>query len=478
MVVVRYPPSPTWHLHVWTLRTCLYNFLYAKKNNWKIIFRSEDTDKERSKKEFEDEIISGLKAMWLMDDSIPVFRQSERKANYKKYLEKLLESGDAYYCFMTKEELDRDREEQMKNKLPPRYSWKFRDYPLSEAKERISKWERWVIRLKTPESEDIIFNDLVKWETKINSRELDDFVIARSLNDPLYNFTVVVDDFEMWITHVLRGEDHISNTPKQILVYRALGLDIPDFWHFPLILNEDRSKMSKRQNKVCVDEYLKEWYLQEAILNFMALLWWNTSDEKEIYSLDELISVFSLEWVNKSSAIFDINKLDWLNWVYIKNLSLEDLLERISWFLNDDLKKISSENPEQFKKLINISHERLKKFSSINNEFVWLYAVKDSKPEMYPNARMKVTEESSKLSLEDVFPFIESLDEKLWNKEYLTKQMISFIESKWQKNAYYLWPMRVALTREQFSPWTMEVMDVLWKEESLKRIEEAIDSLG
>ena len=224
--------------------------------------------------------------MWLMDNDTPVFRQSERTEIYKKYLKQLLESDKAYYCFMTPKELEQERVEQKKKWLPPRYSWKFRDYPYEDAIKRVKFWEKAVIRIKVPENEIITFLDIVKWENTINSKELWDFVIAKSLSHPLYHITVVVDDYEMWITHVLRWEDHISNTPKQILIFRALWLDVPKFWHFPLILNEDRSKLSKRKNKVSVDDFLNEWYLKEALINFLALLWWNSSDEKEIFSLE------------------------------------------------------------------------------------------------------------------------------------------------------------------------------------------------
>ena len=476
-MILRYPPSPTWSLHVWTLRTCLYNFLYAKKHWWKIIFRSEDTDKSRSTIEFENDIIDGLKKMGLMDDDTPIFRQSERTEIYKKYLQKLLDSGNAYYCFMTPEELEKEKKEQREKKLPPRYSWKFRDYPIDKALERIKSWEKAVIRLKVPENEIITFTDLVKWDNTVNTKELDDFVIAKSMEYPLYHITVVVDDHEMWITHVLRWEDHISNTPKQILIYRALWAQIPEFWHFPLILNEDKSKLSKRKNKVSVDDFLNEWYMQDALINFLALLWWNTADEKEIFSLVELIEEFSLERVNNSWAIFDVRKLDWINGVYIKNFSINDLKEKIEPFLNDDLNSLSKSDTKTYDKMLEISHDRLKKLSDINNDFVWYFNPKKSDPEMYPHKKMKVTIESAKDAIESVLPFLESIEEDLWDKENLTLKLVFFIEKTWQKNAYYLWPLRVALTREQFSPGTMEVMAILWKGESLERIKDAVSGL-
>ena len=473
-MIVRYPPSPTWTLHVWTLRTCLYNYLYAKKHNGEIIFRSEDTDKERSKKEYEDDIILWLKNMWLMDDNTPIFRQSERTENYKKYLIELLESWKAYYCFMTPQELDNEREEQRKKWLPPRYSWKFRDYPYQDAIKRVGAWERAVIRIKVPENEIISFNDIVKWDNSVNSKELWDFVIARSLESPLYHITVVIDDHEMWITHVLRWEDHISNTSKQILIFRALWWDCPEFWHFPLILNEDKSKLSKRKNKVSVDDFLNEWYLPEALINFLALLWWNSSDEKEIFSLEELVREFSLEWVNKSWAIFDKKKLDWINSVYIKNLSKDDFKMKLEPFINKNFLEVLRSNNPLYEKVLKLSQERLKKFSEINSEFVWIYDPKNCEASSFPHNKMKVTKESAKEAIEDVFMFLEKIEEMQWNEENIKNSLISFIEKSGQKNAYYLWPLRVALTREQFSPWAFEVLDILWKEESMKRLRDSL----
>ena len=250
MNAVRHCPSPTGNLHIGTLRTMLYNYLYAKKNKLDIVFRIEDTDKERSTKAFEENITSSVIDMGLINKNVNIYRQSERSSIYKKYLEKLLESGDAYYCFMTKDELSKEREEQRINKLPPRYSGKYRGYPLEKANERLKNGERAVIRFKTPENIDIEFDDLIRGKTITNSREVQDFVIAKDLNSPLYNFVVVVDDHLMGISHVLRGEDHAPNTPKQVLIYNALGFEIPKFAHFPLILNSDKSKLSKRKNDV------------------------------------------------------------------------------------------------------------------------------------------------------------------------------------------------------------------------------------
>jgi glutamyl-tRNA synthetase len=308
MIRVRIAPSPTGLLHIGTVRTALYNYLFAKHEGGKMVFRIEDTDKERSTKEFEEDIVDGLMKLGIAGDEgvhIPEdkgYHQSGRVDVHMSDLKKLLEEDRSYYCGCSKERLEEMRKEQQAKKLAPRYDGTCADKKLTEG----------VIRLRIPTDRgDIKWVDLVRGETVIHSRELDDFVIARSIDDPLYHLAVVADDRDMGITHVIRGEDHISNTPKQILLFEALGCEVPQFAHLPLILNEDKSKLSKRKNKVSIDDYLADGYLPEALLNFLALLGWNTPDEQEIFSLEELVEKFSLDRVHKGGAVFDTKKLDW-----------------------------------------------------------------------------------------------------------------------------------------------------------------------
>lgn len=481
-IKVRNCPSPTWNLHIWTLRTALYNYLFAKKNWWKIVFRSEDTDRERSTLEYENDIVNWLEKMWIWYDEW-IFRQSERWEIYQKYIEKLLESWDAYYCFMTKEELDEIRETQMANKQATRYPNTYRDFDLKKAKELLEQWEKAVIRLKLPEKE-IVFDDLIKWEIKIHTKELWwDMVIARSVDQPLYNFAVVIDDYEMWITHILRWEDWISNTPKQICIYEKIWAEIPKFWHFPLILNEDKTKLSKRKNKVSVQDFLDEWYLKEALLNFIALIWWSPKNEDEFFTMDELIEKFSLEWVNKSWAVFDLKKLDFINSHYIKNFNLEELSEIISPFLWEKLQKIKLENPELFSKILKFSQERLKKLSDINSELEWFLEevnlseknIEEFKNEILFNEKMWVNSESIKEILENLKEFISWLEENFlewenFSEQILKEKIIEFIKSKDSKNWTYMWPLRACLSRLSKSPSPFEMMPLLWKKLSLERI--------
>ncbi len=479
---VRNVPSPTGLLHIGTVRTALYNYLFAQKNGGTLIYRSEDTDRERSKKEYEENIISGLTKLGILGTEgvhaggeFTPYRQSERAEIYREQLEKLLESGDAYYCFCTKEELDQEREEQQKQKLPPRYSGKCRNLDAEEAKQRVANGEKAVIRLKVPENREIIFNDLVRGENKTNTKELADFVIAKNLNQSLYNFTVAVDDHLMEITHVIRGEDHIPNTPKQILVYEAFGWDLPKFAHLPLILNQDKSKLSKRKNKVSVDDYLDEGYLPEALINFLALLGWNTSDEKEIFSLEELVEAFSLERVHKGGAVFDLEKLNWLNGYYLRNLEVDELIEKITPYLE---KVGLKADKAELRKYVPLVHERIKLLSEAPDLLRFMLVDElDYQAELFLHKKMKVDLEVAKMAIENSLPELEAIDHSEWNQANLEEVLIALVKKIEVKNGHVLWPLRVALTGEQFSPGVFEVAEVLGKETSLERIKKGLEKL-
>jgi nondiscriminating glutamyl-tRNA synthetase len=358
-VRVRIPPSPTGLLHIGTARTALYNYLFAEKNKGVMVYRMEDTDRGRSKKEYEDNITEGLTKLGIIGteglhaggDYGP-YRQSERTDIYVGYLSELIEKDTAYFCFCSKERLEEMREQQRKDKKPPRYDGACAALNPAESKKRVEGGENAVIRLRVPANQDVSWHDSVRGEIRIHSGELDDFVIARKSDDPLYHLTVTVDDHDMQITHVIRGEDHITNTPKQILIYRAFGWVKPIFAHLPLILNEDKSKLSKRKNKVSVDDFLAEGYLVPALINFLALLGWNTSDEQEIFSMEELVDKFSLDRVHKGGAVFDLKKLDWINGEYIKKAIAENV-EKFYNILEPFLKgQIPTDNPKRIQSMI------------------------------------------------------------------------------------------------------------------------------
>lgn len=485
---VRIPPSPTGLLHIGTVRTALYNFLFAKHNGGTLVFRMEDTDKERSKKEYEEDIINGLVKLGIAgDEGVHLgqsgYRQSEKTEDYKKCLGKLLEENKAYYCFCSKERLEEMKKEQMANKKPPRYDGCCADLDITEAKKRVEGGEKAVIRLRVPDNEDLSFTDLVRGETCINCKELDDFVIARAIDDPLYHLTVVVDDHDMNISHVIRGEDHISNTPKQILIFRALGYKEPQFAHLPLILNEDKSKLSKRKNKVSVDDYLNDGYLPEALLNFLALLGWNTPDEQEIFSMEELIEKFTLDRVHKGGAVFDLKKLDWVNGEYIKKEIAEDInsfYEKLLPFIEGE---IPTDNSELIKKMLQDSdfEGRFKKLSEIPEAFASiLNEMQDYSADLLVFEKFKITPEILKQVLPKAKEVLSNIDWKVGDSsksQEISDGLVGIVGELGLKNGQVLWPIRVALSGMEKSPNFATLAVYLGKEECLSRLNIALNKI-
>jgi glutamyl-tRNA synthetase/nondiscriminating glutamyl-tRNA synthetase len=330
MVVSRFAPSPTGYLHLGNARTAIFSYLFARHYGGKFILRIEDTDRERSSKEFEEMLLRDLE--WLGIEWDEFYRQSERFDIYKEYAQKLIESGWAYPCVCTPEELEEERKKAEEKGVPYRYSGKCRHMSLEDVK---GKGLPYTIRFKVPEGEVITFEDLIKGPISISVDDFGDFVIVRSDGSPVYNFVVVVDDALMGVSHVIRGEDHIPNTPKQILIYRALGFEVPKFAHLPVILGPDRSKLSKRHGAVSVKNYREEGFLPQAMFNYLCLLGWSPPEEgREVYSKEELIKLFDLKDVNDSPAVFDAQKLRWMNGVYIRKvLSIEELAKELTPFL-------------------------------------------------------------------------------------------------------------------------------------------------
>jgi len=490
MIRARIPPSPTGLLHIGTARTALYNFLFARHNHGVMVFRIEDTDKERSKKEYEENIASGLAKLGIIGDEgvglggkFGPYRQSERTDIYKKYLQQLLDENKAYYCFCSKKRLEEMRAEQNAKHAPPRYDGRCSGLDPDESKKRVQNGEPAIIRLRVPANEDLGFNDLVRGETVIMSKELDDFVIARKIDDSLYNFTVVVDDHTMEITHVIRGEDHISNTPKQILIYRAFGWEIPEFAHLPLILNEDKSKLSKRKNKVSVDDFMNEGYLPEALINFLALIGWNTPDEQEIFSMEELIEKFSLDRVHKGGAVFDIKKLEWINCEYIKKEIKEDLngfFKKLKPFLKG---KLPAKQDKLIKQMLQDPdfEGRFKKLSEIPDALSSFFSdVPDYPLDLIMFAKFNITKDILKKVLERVKSVIGNTD---WEKgdssktAELSEKMVGIVSELGLKNGQVLWPIRVALSGLEKSPNFSTLMVYLGKEEVLKRLDFALNKI-
>ncbi len=333
-VRVRFAPSPTGPLHIGGARSALFNWLYARRYGGTFIVRVEDTDLERSSRQSEENILDALRWLGLdWDEGVDVggpygpYRQMERLELYKKYADNLLNSGAAYLCYCSEEELAAEREALMAKGELPRYLGRCRDLTAAERASLEAAGRRPVVRFRVPENEVVLVRDLVRGDVSFEGSEIGDYIIVKSDGIPTYNFAVVVDDHTMKISHVIRAEEHLSNTPRQILLYNALGWEIPAFAHVSLILGKDRSKMSKRHGATSIEQYQNRGYLPEALANFLALLGWSPGSEEEIFSLDELKEQFTLERVAKSPAVFDLDKLNWLNGHYIRETDLERLTE-------------------------------------------------------------------------------------------------------------------------------------------------------
>jgi len=487
-VKVRFAPAPTGPLHIGGARTALFNYLFAKKVGGVFLLRIEDTDIKRSSPEWEKDIIENLKWLGIEWDEGPI-RQSERKEIYRKYIEKLYEKGYLYWCFCSKEELEAKRQDQIARGEPPRYNGQCRNLTKKDIERFKKEGRKGVLRFKVP-SKIIVFNDLIRGKIEFDTSLFGDFVVAKDFETPLYNLAVVIDDFEMKITHVIRGEDHLSNTPKQILIQEALGFPRPKYAHLPLILAPDRSKLSKRHGAIAVSEYRKMGYLPEALLNFIALLGWNPGTNEEIFSKKELIERFSLERVQKSGAVFNIKKLEWMNGYYIRKTSLEKLTQLCIPYLEEGrlIEKIE-ENKfkikdtgreidfEFLKKIISLFQERLKVLSEIKTLSDFFFKEKiEIDPKLLSWKGMG--KEEIKESLEICLETLEKIEEKNWNKEKIREIMVKKAESKEKPDrGWLLWPFRVALTGKPASPPPFDIAEILGKKETLKRIKNAIWSL-
>ncbi|MFH1460807.1 MAG: glutamate--tRNA ligase [Patescibacteria group bacterium] len=449
----RFAPSPTGLFHIGSARTALFNYLFARKNKGKFILRIEDTDLERSDKKYEKDIIEGLKWLGLEWDEGP-YRQSERIDIYQPYIKKLLDSGQAFYCDHTKEELEKEKKEQIKEKQAPRHIC-----------QRQGKAKKGIIRFRAPKGK-IVFNDLIRGKLEFEGELLGDFSIARDEKTPLYNLGVVIDDAEMKISQVIRGEDHISNTPKQILLFHALGFALPQFAHLSLILGPDKSKMSKRHGAMAVSQYQEQGYLLEALINFMVLLGWNPGTEQEVFSLKELIKEFSLERVHKSGAIFNLQRLDWLNGYYIRKMDLAELTKKCLPYLP------AKTDFEYAKKVVKLEQERMKKLSEIGDLTKFFFEDKLD----YPADLLiwkKMTLKQVKKNLKLIYEILSKTGD--FSQKSLESTLCPLREE--QGAGELLWPLRASLSGQKASPGPFEIMEVLGKEKTLKRIKEAIEKI-
>ncbi|MBU2591138.1 MAG: glutamate--tRNA ligase [Nitrospinota bacterium] len=456
-VRTRFAPSPTGYLHVGGVRTALFNYLFARQHGGEFILRIEDTDQTRSTEESIAQILEGMKWMGLDWDG-PVTRQTERFAAYKSHVDRLLSEGNAYRCTCSPEELDAKRKLAMAEGRKPQYDGTCRN------RNDISPDGPHVIRFKSPAEGATTFTDLVRGDMSVNNAEIDDLIIWRTDGTPTYNLSVAIDDAEMGISHVIRGDDHLANTPRQVQLYEALGYPIPKFAHIPMILGPDKARLSKRHGAASILEYREMGYLPEAVINYIARLGWSYGDQ-EIFSMKELIDCFSLDRVGRSPAVFDTEKLDWLNTHYIKNGDDLALTQAIKPFLSKD--SISVEDKD-----IIVGIPSLKQRSRNLLEMA-------QGTEYYLLDEIKYEEESaSKFLTEDNLPYIKKVEERLLlldlvSHETLEKLFNEVCEETNTKLGTIAQPVRVALTGKKVSPGIYDVIQVLGRDRSIKRLQSA-----
>lgn len=489
---VRFAPSPTGYMHVGNFRTALYTYLFAKKNNGNFILRIEDTDQKRYVQDALEKLINILnwagfdysEGVYIENGKViqkgdcGPYIQSERLEIYKKYAEELVKNGHAYYCFCTPERLENMRKDQLANKQAPMYDRTCFKLSKEEIEQKIKNSEPYVIRQKINAEAWTEFEDLIRGKVKIKNELLDDQVLLKSDGYPTYNFANVVDDHLMKITHIMRGEEYISSTPKYIQLYQNFGWNEPKIAHLPLILNPDKTKLSKRQGDVAVEDFIQKGYLKEAIINFVALLGWNPGEgsTQEIFTTDELIEKFDFDHVHKAGAVFDLKKLDWLNSQYIKNLSINELYEKsLEFFQQKDFYKnapVEKKSEEYLKKVLTIEQERLSKLSEAgeNNKFFFQNIEYDKNLLKWKDMNDKALGNSLQKSKE----VLEKIEGEKLTKENITERLL---EAAGEKRGDLLWPLRVALTGEKKSPPPGEVVWVLGKEESLKRVYLALEKI-
>ncbi|HLD70266.1 MAG TPA: glutamate--tRNA ligase [Negativicutes bacterium] len=472
---LRFPPSPTGPAHIGTVRTILFNYLFAKQNKGETVLRIEDTDKERSKLEWVQNIIDELHWLGIDWDEGPdvggphsPYKQSQRTEIYQKYLEQLLTEKKAYYCNCSAETLEEKKQKQTVLGLAPKYDGTCRD------KNNIAG----VIRFKIEEKK-VHFEDMIRGRVEFDMGLLGDMVIAKDLQTPLYHFAVVVDDFEMKISHIIRGEDHISNTPKQILLQEALDFYQPIYAHIPLLLNPNKSKMSKRAGDVAVSDFHKNGYLPEAIINFIVLLGWNPGTEKELFTLDELVKEFSLQKVQKAGAVFNIQRLDFINGHYIKEKPIARLVELCLPYLAEfDTAQFTKHQLEQ---IVELHRPRLKKLSEISAMADYFFKTPQYDTSLLAWAKMssgevKAALQTCKKVLEGAETFNAKSLEELLSRE---AELFNLEKNYPLKNkGYLLWPMRVALSGREASAGPFEIAEILGKEKTLQRINDAISLIS
>lgn len=478
-VRTRFAPSPTGYMHIGNLRTALYAYLIAKHNGGDFILRIEDTDQERYVDGAVDLIYRTMAETGLVHDEGPdiggaygPYVQSERLGIYREYAKKLVELGGAYYCFCDKERLDALRAQQEAAKLMPKYDGHCARLSKEEIEEKLKSGVPYVIRQKIPRRGTTTFYDEIYGKISVDNATLDDNILLKSDGYPTYNFANVIDDHLMNITHIIRGSEYLSSTPKYNLLYEAFGWEIPTYIHVSPVMRDAHKKLSKREGDASYEDFINKGYLKEAVLNYIALLGWSPGGEKEIFNLQEMIEAFDIKGISKSPAIFDPQKLDWLNGEYIRKLTPEAFYEKALPYLKQGIKREDID----LAKVAKLLHDRCEKLSDIPEQLDFIDALPDYEPSLYCHKKMKTNEENSLTSLQEILPVLESVTD--WQYDTLHEALFALIEKLGVKNGLILWPLRVAVSGKSFTPGGgVELAEILGKDETIKRIKHGITLL-
>ena len=469
----RFAPSPTGYLHIGGLRTALYSYLYAKKNGGKFILRIEDTDQGRYVEGAVEIIYRTLRETGIMYDEGPdvggdygPYIQSQRKNEYMHYAQKLVESGHAYYCFCTEERLQ---------SLPDvngarRYDKHCLHLPKEEVEARLAAGEPFVIRQNMPTEGSTTYHDVVYGDITIENSELEDQILIKSDGMPTYNFANVIDDHLMGITHVMRGMEYLSSTPKYNLLYEAFGWEIPQYIHMPPVMRDSQHKLSKRDGDAYFSDYVDKGYLVEAIVNYLALVGWNPGDDREFFTLDELVEAFDIHRINKAPGIFDVKKLTWFNAEYIRRLTPEKYLEMVTpWFD----KVFGDSSKMDYKRLAELMQGRTEVFNLVPDMVRFLAQLPDYDSAIYINKKAKTNKEACLKALNLLRPVLDGITE--WTEPVIHDTVMAAIAEAGMKNATALWPLRIAISGQQSTPGgAIEIAYLLGKEETLRRVDDGI----
>ncbi len=479
-VRTRFAPSPTGYMHIGNLRTALFTYLLAKKNDGKFILRIEDTDQERYVEGAVDIIYKTLRRTGLAWDEGPdiggpvgPYVQSERMGMFKEYALKLVESGHAYYCFCDKDRLEEVRKIQQASGIAPKYDGHCRNLSKEEVKEKLDAGVPYVIRQKCPTEGTTTFHDEVFGDITVENSVLDDQILIKADGMPTYNFANVVDDHTMGITHVVRGNEYLSSTPKYNLLYEAFGWEIPTYIHVSPVMKNATEKLSKRNGDASFEDLAAKGYLDEAIVNYIALLGWAPKGENEIFTMEELIEEFDVNGISKSPAIFDTQKLKAINGEYIRKLSVDKFIEYATPYIRESCKREDID----MKLMAELLQPRTELFTDIPEQIDFIDTLPEYDIEMYTHKKMKTDSENSLEALKEILPVLSEVSD--WTLDNIHNALFALIERLEVKNGRILWPLRVAVSGKQFTPGGgVELAEILGKEETLKRIEKGIEKLS